>query len=653
MYQILLGVSLALVCFFVTGCGEGLGGKVFKEIEDAINNGEISKEEGDALKDEYSGGLKLDGVKVLRRPSNYDYANSVVGGDDYYFNFARDTFYSFYRIYGILNNEYVSKPEAPGTTIFEALFNIKENDVTRYLNTVFSENNDNLKYYYDAIRYQITDVRTVNVYKEDNPDTPEDESIEIDYSYIETTADTSKGWSWIKDYTSFNAKASPKAFIYSIDYTSLNYNKDPLVDEIGTNVINRYDESGDFSYSLDKISTYYNDKATTYSTTFVNSDFIYTLAYAIYCNVLNVTVRNAGYNSSGEWIVEGYEGADEDNPATEGDERTSSYQAYLYMKEQFRKYGSYVGLTKKNKKAIKEYILSTVIGQEAMENEFLASKGVNMYYSDIVDAVVEYCGKLTTIGKSEDEDDEERTPVGDSFIASEILDFPSTGFFVSSNDEDEFESISPNEYQSIVFMPSVDDFKVSDIWLDFKYTAIDRNTNEEIDDKSLYIDIYVQIRWWNGTELSTIGQKIRVYNGIVDVGTDNTTLCFELDGKKGNQNERGDYEGFGEAVKIDKFNCEDLDVKTHSDGKDDVSGFDYMRIKGRDEARHYYDVVNSSFNTGFGSYGVLKSSKFEGQSYLEITFDVEKKSNDENYDFCVGLSKFDYNPSYLERYDGV
>ena len=80
-----------------------------------------------------------------------------------------------------------------------------------------------------------------------------------------------------------------------------------------------------------------------------------------------------------------------------------------------------------------------------------------------------------------------------------------------------------------------------------------------------------------------------------------------------------------------------------------------MTVKGQNESRHYYNVVNSSYDNSYGSYGVLNTSKFAGQSYLEIVFDVDKKDNDgsRNYDFCVGISKFDYNPSYLEEYEGV
>lgn len=158
--KLLLGLSLASVCFFVTGCGDALGGKAIKEIEDAINNGEISEEEGDSLREEYSGGLELDGIKVLRRPSEYDYENNVVEeGKDYYKKFSEDIFYNLYRSYGILNENYASRSEAPGVNIFEALYNIKVNDGTTYLKDIYSEtseNHDNLKYYYDSIRYQIT-----------------------------------------------------------------------------------------------------------------------------------------------------------------------------------------------------------------------------------------------------------------------------------------------------------------------------------------------------------------------------------------------------------------------------------------------------------------------------------------------------------------
>lgn len=70
----ILSLFLVCVCFVINGCVPALnGGDWISDLNDQLENGEISQEEYDDMFKENSGGIELEGIKVLRRPSTYDY----------------------------------------------------------------------------------------------------------------------------------------------------------------------------------------------------------------------------------------------------------------------------------------------------------------------------------------------------------------------------------------------------------------------------------------------------------------------------------------------------------------------------------------------------------------------------------------------------
>lgn len=615
-----LGLCFASVCFFASGCVPSLlGGDWINDLNEQLENGEITQEEYDRLFNEYSGGVELEGIKVLRRPKSYDYDGNVSdGGSNYYYQLSEDIFMNINGIYGVVGYGYYSNSNAPGENIFDALYNLTENDNIKILKDWYegsASDSDNLKYFYDAIRYQIVDEKKI------------DEDLDGTKDYVQVTADTNRAWNWVKGFEEFSYDQSGiNAFVYSPEGSKdYEFGKDSETGEIaqGENIkiYNNYDlPGGDYSFTLEKIGAEYylssrRFNQTLYQQTFANDDFISTLAYMIYRIVLGLdTDVEVGFNESGEWVVEGYEGKDG---------KTSAQIALEDIKRIFNSAGSYVGLTQNNKQQIADYILEEVIGQEAQ-----VYGRQNLFYEDVVNAVVEYCGKLTTVGNAGEDD--EITNVGDTFIASEIIDYPSTSFFISQNEADPFEGINAHEYQSMVLMPK-NVLNLTDIWLDFKYVA----KNEDgsiIDDSDLFINITTYIRWWTGTELRVYSRTIKVYNGVVDPGSSKTTIDFELDSN----------EVFGEAVKVGKFSCDAINPSLNPSGKDELTGFDYSILSGKTTARHYYQVVNSA---SYGGYGVLNQEKISSEqpemSYLEIAFDVSKEVGDftTNYDFYVGFSQ--------------
>ena len=621
---LVLSVFFVAIAFLTNGCMPMLlGGNWIEDLNEQLKNGDITQEEYDRLFQEHSGGVDLEGVKVLRRPLNYDYDGSTRDEEgkvvaDYYEVYAKDIFKKLYNIYGIVGSDKLSAKENQyGSNIFEALSNVMpdNNNLNALANMYIKKDNDPLKdplkYFYDGIRYQIV--------KEEKNETE---------GYVEVTADTSKGWKWgfpayaeNGDYVSDKEGNEIPSFIH-YDVYSYNSSKGKISDNKISNQFSNND------YTLNIISNFYSeDIVADYLSMATNyNEYIYTLAHAIYRIVLGLTPKEAKWVGD-EWVVDGYTTIPDDTNTKDVNEYKSSAQlAYEDAKAIFQKAGSYVGLTKTNKEDITKYILKEVIGESAQ------SYGKqDLFYRDVVEAVVEYCGKLTTIGKAEGDDI--ITNVGDTFIASEIIDYPSTSFFISQSETDPFESINSHEYQSIILMPKKE-LKLTDIWLDFKYIA--RKGETIIDDPNLFIRIHTTIRWFDGRNLNSCEKSIDVYNGKIDPGGENTTLDFELDSNS----------VFGTPVVVGKFECDPINADINPDRKvDEYTGFNYILLNGKTTARHYYQVINSA---SYGGYGVLNQEKIAeekpGMSYLEISFDVEKKLGDfsTNYDFQVGFSQLFY-----------
>lgn len=559
-------VFVAIVCFTLVGCAGS------------------SPDEPD-----WETGISLEGVKVLRKPLSYSFDENVPENDgttDFYYSLAEDLIGYLFSTYGNFNSDV----EIQYANIFDMLYQNSGNAQVGELAEQFAANPDGFVYFYDAIRHQVTSVQ-------------QDAST---HNYV-VTVDTSRAWNW-----SLTANVE--------NYPSLVYGLISNLQENGMLVSNTFTEA-QFTYA--HFNEYYTGQLpvgteifvpTDFQSAYVNEDYINGLTYAIYSLVLGLepNAMTVSYTSGAPVLtVEGY--------AATADQ-TSAERALEEVKILFNQLGSYVGLTERNKTAITQFVLDEIIGERAQIDPTLPTPySYDLYYEDVVSAIVDYCGTLTTIGQASEETGEGETTVGDSFMASEVVDYPATSFFTTF-DEDPFAYVEASEYQSLVLMPAVTEenptIRITDMWLDFQYDA--NKDGNAIYDENLSIDIEVVVRWnkGDGSDIREVRQTITVVDGPADPGEDGTTLEFEFETL------------FGEVVEIGAFNCPA--ALTPPDGERVIT------LTGLTDARRYYKVMESST---YGGYGVLDESRIEG-SYLEIAFNVTKTPGDTttNYEFYTAIS---------------
>ncbi len=546
-----------------------------------------------------TGGINIAGVKVLRKPlEGYDFDGSVPeneGKTDFYYVLSNDIITQLFAIYGNFNSASFIATDEENNPLFDNILqqinSETQNEQVGELAQQFEENPDGFLYYYDAIRYQITDVQ-------EKTDT------------VTVTADTSKAWNWSLPISNTNYRPWILAYKGS---------------QNGNMVSTTFEKSGNYSFSYAGFKFYYVEGGdiqhtfipTDFQTAYVNEDYKNGLTYAIYSLVLGLQPNqmSVSYDSGLPVLtVEGY-------PATA--DQTSAERALEDVKILFNQLGSYVGLTERNKVAITNFVLDEIIGESAQVMPSLPSPySYDLYYEDVVSAIVDYSGTLTTIGQASESTGEGETTVGESFIASEVVTYPYTSFF-SSFEGDPFQYTGgPYEYQSFVIMPSKE-AEITDIWLDFKYDA--GKDGDLIYDESKFLDINVSVRWkkGDGSPVKVLTKFIRIYDGMYSFGAEGSFLEFELDLSETEG-------GFGEVVKVGQFNCpEALIPNPLTQGR-------VIPINGFTDARRYYKVIESE---SYGGYGVLDESRIEG-SYLEVAFDVVKQPGDTttNYAFYTAIA---------------
>ncbi len=599
-------------------------------------------------KDEITGGISVDYVKVLRKPLSYDFSGNVTdkdGGEgtnrEYYYNFGTDILTWLFQMYGNFNTGYdLAKGYAENqyTNNFDVFYkNINNEKMNELAQDFESANKDSYLYWYDALRYQIT---TVNPhYKKDGAEEETEDLAEAEIIngtptilYYGVSADFNRGWNWGLNYSTNNAEYEGIKPLLMTQKSKVGYatNATGGTLEPLAKIINNKFSTKD--YVFDYFKEYYSGTIvgqsgyeflyTDFSSAFINTDYNRALEYAIYNIVLGITPRNmkvtyTGTNGAPVVTIDGY------SATTGANAKTSAEVAVEDIKSTFNRLGSYVGLTTKNKKDIVKYILENVIGKQA-KSEYTVKgieKQVNYYYEDVVTAIVDYCGKLTTIGKASEGDPTTDTKIDDAYIASEVVDYPYTTFFSKFGYGDPFKNKKPYEYQSAVIVPSRET-TVTDIWLDFKYDS--GNDGDDIYDPEKFLDITVSIRWnkGDGSPIHVMQKNVRIKDGPVDVGGE-STIEFEFEPA------RGSY-AFGEPVKIGMFNTPDA-LKTTKEKR-------VIIISGLTDARRYYKVLQSAT---YGGYGVLDNSKFDC-SYLEIAYSVAKIPGDTttNYAFYTSISNF-------------
>ncbi len=627
--RVMCAVFVAMFVLLGTGCSSG-SSNFHQNLLDRFHNGELTY---DQLQTELERAqtVPLYGTKVLYRPNHYDYDNSVgEGNESYYGQYAWNILSNLSYIYGFSDfNRFNPTPQKPTNTIRPLLI-----DKTQ-------------EYYYDSIRYQVTNKTTTNnliIYTQDDNGSEEIDGILYSKNefedIIKMTANTSFSWNW-----TFGSEAIPLGFIHDMTYSV--YSKPSIANSLISN-----------AYIETPISNYYSNNQTPYSTAYLGtaeqtgidsySDYVKALEYVIYCITMDLTPSNitTSLASDGTPIinVQGFENVD---------------AALEFIKGVFDKIGTYVGLNSYKTNRLISYILNNVIGQNALSHDTVQSYTANTLieyrdangnvidtqeegktlnetitvgrnYTAVVSAIINDSFQYVHIGS-----DSENDIITNRFPASEVIDYYGNNFFIASEKGKEFEHIGANEYQSAVLMLS-EEQKLDNLMVHFKYDA--GEDGDEVYDKNASITINVKVNYYkHGGEWKQLKtQSITVKDGPFNYGKESSTLClFGI---------APDKKGF----KIGKFNPEVgggiLKCMVDYDGTTAIS--DPVRLVGTTKLKDWYKLVEpeptDEPQNAYYSYGILNHEKFTGSDgcdYFEIAFEVVQTTGDynTNYKFYTGL----------------
>ena len=626
--------------------------------------------------DDYQMGVVMDNVKILRRSYGEGKASAVATTESYYDKYVKSLFTYFTNVYGIVNRE----TKGGKINIFNELsteislntqglfddFDTEIIDIVSTLDTDLREPNpdDYFKYYYDAMRYQVVEETAYyvpkwkidlggGVFEYSNAATQPADSVAntqefttapngilpSDVTYYMVVADTTKGWNWGLNYE-LGASGEADAFLKAYPGSTVS----------GTRITTKVD-AADYKYKSGTYNGFYgyymaDDYLTDYGIEFSESAYtnqIYNpliatgfeqaLTYVIYCIVNNQIPNNITVSktaSGNNFSVEGFSAAGG---------KTSLELALASAKQNYVDNASYVGLTKTDQESLVKYILDNVIGRDAVNysKTIQATSRYDLHYEEMVSAIVAYCTALTPTGETkftaEDEANglgtegatKNQTFIGGQYLSSDIVDYAYNTSFVNGDaiGFDEFAHLGQYEYQSMLFMPK-EDSKIDEIWLDFGYFG---NGG-----KGDTITIRTYIRNYKGNGNFDIYTKdIVVSEGIVDVGEDGTTLCFDFTDTD---------DGY---LKCDAINFDDAINSAYYQAR--VKGIrplaPYSKeivIGNSTDARNYYSLIEGEYRDyGVFNHNILYGTEYYESSYVEIAFEVISATTN-NYKFFCGCS---------------
>lgn len=615
--------------------------------------------------------ISMQGVKVLSKPSDYDFADAVGDYSENYYNlFAReilDLLYSVYEDDSVTNEEDENKREI----IYSDL-----DTGSGYTYSKEGSSDEQIYYLYDSLRYTISSVE--EVYDELG-----------DLEEIVVTLDTSSAWNWTifndavdksiiflnADFVTDNTDNKDGSFImdgyYYSDWTEIYDNPLylPSFSEFYT-----YGESGSVSISNDNVNVNY--WISPYYNTGSNGDavnyFQDALEYAVYLFVLEYDLtEDAEYFN---FMIE-YDEVTTSSTYGQvtgisvggwGNSYVSISEALDNAKELYDALGGYVGLTDENKEQVEEFIKTVIIGEKAYKKntftvQFLENSAVtetltfNRNYDQIIANIIEYACDKAPIGTSS-----EGTvlTLDEPFLASQITDYAGNYFgtsYTDNSDENMFEFIPAAEYQSIVIYPNEEDYGkvLGDLWLAFEYYDEDNPTGEGYGSS---ITINVGLRYYDASEDETydyvvLGKEI----AYEKLPTDNSASDFEerYESHFVTFSDTGtgtDY-AIGNNFVLSEFNNDigNGAINPYANGTSIDSENEYrsLLITASSSAREYYMINKSS--SGYGFYGTLNSSMFSVENenvgeddacdYIEIYFDIVKtKGVIQNYNFKVAIA---------------
>ena len=640
---------MLICCFsllFVACGGGGLGSR--EDLQDQFENGEMTEDEfEDAMKETLS--APLYGTKVLYRPEHYDFDQGGGSYSNYYAKYAYTILETLIYNYGV------------------ARYNLPE-----YL----LEN-----YQYDSIRYQVTSF--ANITKEISA-----EGEESKVAYYLMQANTNADWNMTLPYN--NENVAIVAFPFA-DSSTVATSVSKVIDDTddGKLVVELISQD---IYQNEIIAYYTNtDNISSYVKSFLApayesalpsdgenrneelgaliasnqySDVVKSVEYALYCFALDLTPQTVTF-------TEGSSATQPINVSIGGQTADAQLE---YIKEVFNSIGSTVGVSSRMQTKLVDWLLETVIGEEAMANDTVVyydnatknkdgsytlgtpSKTVTNArdYENTVEEIVSTVCEQVQIGNVNDDD----VNIDDRFLASEVKDFWGDLFSIDvNNEEDPFVNIPAMEYQSAVLMfnddleeieirdpndptgmtmMTVQGHKVENLWLVFQYDAGNDGLNNVDPNASITIRVHLNA-YINGVYMQDVAesQMITVPDGPMDYGNTGMVM-FESIGDREN------------GLIFNSFNTEVgngiLKAMDNYSGSTLIS--DPLILVGTTELKDYYKLIEPEEPLEDGTtytYGILDHTKLIGADqtdYLEIAYEVIKVAGDTetNYKFQTGIA---------------
>ena len=394
------------------------------------------------------------------------------------------------------------------------------------------------------------------------------------------------------------------------------------------------------------------------------SDVVKSVEYALYCFALDLTPQTVTF-------TEGSSATQPINVSIGGQTADAQLE---YIKEVFNSIGSTVGVSSRMQTKLVDWLLETVIGEEAMANDTVVyydnatknkdgsytlgtpSKTVTNArdYENTVEEIVSTVCEQVQIGNVNDDD----VNIDDRFLASEVKDFWGDLFSIDvNNEEDPFVNIPAMEYQSAVLMfnddleeieirdpndptgmtmMTVQGHKVENLWLVFQYDAGNDGLNNVDPNASITIRVHLNA-YINGVYMQDVAesQMITVPDGPMDYGNTGMVM-FESIGDREN------------GLIFNSFNTEVgngiLKAMDNYSGSTLIS--DPLILVGTTELKDYYKLIEPEEPLEDGTtytYGILDHTKLIGADqtdYLEIAYEVIKVAGDTetNYKFQTGIA---------------
>lgn len=406
---------------------------------------------------DFQSGFPMDNVKILRRSYGDNKATILATGEKYYDEFARNLLATLNKFYGNFNNQ-------ANDNIFTFLRKDNEGKDISYENEFISSgdyiileedlnnNEDYFKYFYDAMRYQITEVEPyymprwvktddegVKTYSNSTEQQPPEGYVANDDAfkesnlpagiekdgctipYYEIKVDTSKGWIW-----GMSTKLTDETNAFITEYLKKNITSKGYSENNGVFTGYVYREDFQYKAKIDEATIgfysyyvgnrYYRDEygIQTFDNTLYTDLYLcdkeeedltddemskfpqYALTYAIYSIINKKTPNEITVTKTDNGNIYSVVGFDSVKDALESERQ-------YYMDN-----ASYVGLTQRDKEKedqeksdqekIAQYILDYVIGSDAVSFSKSSNSKQNLYYEELVPIVVEYCTRLTQIG---------------------------------------------------------------------------------------------------------------------------------------------------------------------------------------------------------------------------------------------------------------